>query len=135
MGSTGYLAYRHHDGVWVYSDPTVWTALLEVQLHPFQKSTTFKLYAGRFRHGDEGLRLDMMRTFGWLSLRCFGVHTSTGTTAGVNVGIPLSHSGWPANGTVQVRAPEELSWTYRFHIKKCGYILDERNRLEEVTGQ
>lgn len=133
VGCTGYLAYRS-DGVWVYSDPTVWSALLGVGVHPGWHETTFRLSAGRFLHRDRGVRLDIGRWFRRVRVGFLGVRTTGGTTAGVDFGIALSRRGWGAPSRLRVRAPAYFPLTYRFRPDRCGYALDGRRRIQDVIG-
>ena len=133
VGCTGFLAYRN-DGVWVYSDPTVWTGLLQVQVRVSSKDMVLRARMGQFLHRDRGVRIDLARTFRWLRLGFFGIRTTDGTTAGLDLRIPLSRSRWSSPRRLRVRPPAYFPWTYRYHRRNVGYVLDGRHRLEEVIN-
>jgi hypothetical protein len=133
VGCTGYLAYRR-DGIWVFSDPAVWTGLLKVEVHTAWRDTALKIYVGQFLHRDRGARFDIARTFRRVRVGFFGVRTTGGSTGGIELRTPLSRSRWSSPKALRVRAPAYFPWTYRFHTERCGYVLDGRHRIEDVVG-
>lgn len=96
-----------------------------------------KLTWGRYLLGDQGWRIDIVRTFRELELGFMGVWSeSLEFLTGMTVRIPFPVSKQAHPGKIRVCSPAYVPWNYRYLPCFDGFVLDTgNNELEEKIQQ
>ncbi|MCK5734238.1 MAG: YjbH domain-containing protein [Candidatus Latescibacteria bacterium] len=130
VGLTGFQAYQ---GDWKHSDLSDWTYLLRSKYQWTSVDLSLTGTAGRFLYGDVGGRLDLVRTFGEVSLGFFGIRTTANRSGkligGFSIRIPVYPPRRRAPGRFRFGAPLSFPWAYRYRGESSGFILSDRYSL------
>ena len=130
VGLTGFQAYQ---GVWKHSELSDWTYLLRCKYQWTSVDLSLTATAGRFLYGDVGGRLDLVRTFGEVSLGFFGIRTTANRSGkligGFSIRIPIYPPRRRAPGRFRFGAPLSFPWAYRYRGESSGFILSDRYSL------
>lgn len=114
-----------------------WAYLFQGQYNFDRINFKTKLTWGRYLLGDQGWRIDIVRTFHELELGFMGVWSeSLEFLTGMTVRIPFPVAKQAHPGKVRICSPDYVPWTYRYLPCFDGYILDAgTNDFEEKIQQ
>jgi hypothetical protein len=130
LGLTGFQAYQ---GDWKHSELSDWTYLLRSKYQWTSVDLSITGTVGQFLYGDEGWRLDLVRTFGEVSLGFFGIKTTANRygklIGGFRFCIPIYPPRRRAPGRFRMGVPPSFSWEYRYRTESSGFILSDRYSL------
>ena len=130
LGLTGFQAYQ--DG-WQHSELSDWTYLLRSKYRWTSVDLSITGTVGRFLYGDVGGRLDLVRTFGEVSLGFFGIRTTANRygklIGGFSVRVPIYPPRRRAPGRFRIGVPRSFPWAYRYRGEGSGVVLSERYSL------
>lgn len=111
-------------------DQNFLTALLisEYRYEPYD--LIGRIQAGNFLYNELGVRTDLWRQFGEVSIGFFAIATKSDFNGGFNFSIPIPPSKYSKPGFVRVRPAEKFSWEYRaIGLETSGTIYNTENEL------
>ncbi len=113
VGYTGYVnvkGYLPDDWTFTTWDQLTWSA----GGYYFNKALSLQVsgYAERLLTGDTGLRIDMTRFFGEVSIGFYGAITEDEKNAGFHIAIPLPGQKRPHWKRFRVMLPKYFDWEY-----------------------
>ncbi len=146
---SGYLKFS--EGVTLYSSMAAWSAFAALTHRAPLIDVETTVTAGRFMHGDAGVRVDVARRFHETEFGFFGVNTETDRLVGFRMSLPLpvERSGPPAR--LRAVTVPAFPWEYRESVSLAGlrvklydntarfrkglYPTFVRNNLEDLRAE
>lgn len=110
--------------------------LFQVQYDFKQINFTTQLTWGRYLLGDEGWRIDIMRSFHELELGFMGIwNRSLDFLTGMTVRVPFPIARQAQPGIMRIRTPKFIPWNYRYLPCFDGFILNTGENFDEIARQ
>jgi len=95
------------------ADQNFLTALLACEYRYQPYDLTGRLQAGNFLFNEPGVRFDLLRQFGEVSIGFFAMATESDLNGGFNFSIPIPPRKYTKPKYLRIRPAEKFSWEYR----------------------
>ena len=117
---TGFLAFGPNGTE--YSNPGHWTGFGALIWRP-GLDVAVRARAARFLYGDDGLELEVRRSFGDTDIAFFGQHSATDNVVGVRLVLPVPPMTRAAGGPLRVQPVERFAVDYHSRSNPVGLDL------------
>jgi hypothetical protein len=111
LALTGEVSYGADD--WYYTAVKEPTALVDVGWRGHRSGLVIRATGGVFLASNQGVRLDVLRSFRAAELGFFATKSTEGTNYGLRMRVPLPGRRYSRPGRVRVRPAEAWEWEYR----------------------